>query len=110
MARRRRTPRRAPSRGRPRSLEAQRAVLDAARALVHEGGYPAATIDAIVARSGVAKTTIYRRWPNRAALIVDLLAELSAEEVPMVSGPNPVAAIRTEMRLIAQLGHHVTGQ
>jgi AcrR family transcriptional regulator len=96
--------------GRPRSVEAHRAILAAARALVIQGGYQAATIDAIVAHSGVAKTTFYRWWPNRAALIVDLLAELSAEEVPLARGTDPLRALRTEMRLIAGLGDAVIGK
>ena len=85
-------------------------MLAAARALVKQGGYPAATIDAIVDRSGVAKTTIYRWWPNRAALIVDLLAELSAEEVPLIAGKEPLQALETEMRLIAGLGDELIGR
>ncbi|MGH3054443.1 MAG: TetR/AcrR family transcriptional regulator, partial [Gaiellaceae bacterium] len=56
-----------PVRGRPRSQRARRAVLEAARTLVEKGGYPATTIEAIAAESKVAKTTIYRWWPNRAS-------------------------------------------
>ena len=65
--------------GRPRSLRAQRDILDATSERIEKGGYPAATIEAIAARSGVAKTTIYRWWPNRAALVVDLLVQVAAE-------------------------------
>src|SRR5262245_17443223 len=78
----------APARGRPRSQRARRAVLDAARELVGKGGYDAATIEAIAARSGVAKTTIYRSWPNRAALVVDLLMEMARATVPPPAGPD----------------------
>jgi AcrR family transcriptional regulator len=85
-------------------------VLAAARALVKRGGYSAATVDAIAARSGVAKTTIYRRWPNRATLIVDVLADLSAEEVPISDRDEPLGALRTEMRLIAGLSDGVIGR
>jgi AcrR family transcriptional regulator len=103
MATRRPKPTSPAPRGRPRSQRARRAVLDATRALVQEGGYPAATIEAIAARSGVAKTTIYRWWPNRPALVVELLFELAGHAVPVPAGPDPLAAIRTEMRGIA--GH-----
>ena len=48
-------------RGRPRSAHARRAVLDAVRELVEEGGYSAATIEAIAARSGVA-TVLRVAW------------------------------------------------
>jgi len=96
--------------GRPRSNVAQRAILDAARALVEKGGYTTATIEAIAARSGVAKTTIYRWWPNRSALLVDLLVEMSAEAVPPPAGPEPLRALRTEMRGIAHVADAPPGR
>jgi AcrR family transcriptional regulator len=97
-------------RGRPRSEEAGRAVLEAARALVEEGGYPAATIEAIAARSGVAKTTIYRRWPNRATLVVDLLMRIATEAVPIPTGRDPQRALRTEMRGVAGVADEMPGR
>jgi AcrR family transcriptional regulator len=57
--------------GRPRSERARLAVLDAAADLLAEGGLAAATIEAVAARAGVSKVTIYRWWPNRGALAVD---------------------------------------
>ncbi len=98
-----------PARGRPRSKQARRAVLDAARAIVEKGGYHAATIEAIAERAGVAKTTIYRSWSNRAALIVDLLMEMAQNAVPMPSGADPLEAVRTEMRGIARASDHLMG-
>jgi AcrR family transcriptional regulator len=78
--------------------------------LVAKGGYAAATIEAISARSGVAKTTIYRWWPNRPALVVDLLMEMAGKEVPPPAGPDPLGAIRTEMRGIAAASDHLMGR
>ena len=99
-----------PARGRPRSQRARRAVLEAARAIVEKDGYDAATIEAIAERAGVAKTTIYRWWPNRAALIVDLLMGMAADAVPLPSGPDPLGAIRTEMRGIGRAADHLMGR
>ena len=56
---------------RPRSDEARRKTLEAARQLIVEKGVVNLTIEDVAARSGVAKTTIYRHWPERTALIVD---------------------------------------
>jgi AcrR family transcriptional regulator len=56
---------------RPRSDEARRKTLEAARELIVENGVVNLTIEDVAARSGVAKTTIYRHWPERTALIVD---------------------------------------
>lgn len=110
MLNQREPPNSAPARGRPRSRQARRAVMDAARALVEKGGYEAATIEAISARSGVAKTTIYRSWANRAALVVDLLMEMAATAVPLPTGSDPLGAVRTEMRGIAAASDHPIGR
>jgi hypothetical protein len=99
------TPSPAPTRGRPRSQQARRAILNATRALVEKGGYEAATIEAIAGRSGVAKTTIYRWWPNRPALDGSA-GGMAAENVPPPSGPDPLVAVRTEMRVL--LGRRIT--
>ena len=58
-----------------RSARAHTAVLDAASELVLERGYGRLTVDAICARSGVSKATVYRWWPNRAAIVVEALLE-----------------------------------
>jgi AcrR family transcriptional regulator len=57
--------------GRPRSERARLAILDAAADLLAEGGLPAATMEAIAARAGVSKVTVYRWWPSRGAVAVD---------------------------------------
>ena len=56
---------------RPRSEEARRKALAAATDLIVERGVGNLTIEEVAARSGVAKTTIYRHWPERASLILD---------------------------------------
>lgn len=56
---------------RPRSEEARRKVLDATVEIVVERGVGSLTIDELVTRSGVAKTTIYRHWADRSALLID---------------------------------------
>lgn len=96
--------------GRPRSQRARRAVLDAARALFDEGGYAAATVEAIADRSGVAKTTIYRSWPNRASLLVDVLVEVAAAVAPPPEGRDPLRALRSELRRTAVAANGLTGR
>jgi AcrR family transcriptional regulator len=49
-------------------------VLAAVDTLLTEGGYDALSVDAVADRSGVHRTTIYRRWGSVAMLLVDLLA------------------------------------
>ena len=55
--------------GRPRSATAEDAILRATIELIAAGGIDAATIQAVGDRSGVARATIYLRWPSRDALI-----------------------------------------
>jgi AcrR family transcriptional regulator len=56
---------------RPRSEEARRKALAAAADLICERGVASLTIEEVAQRSGVAKTTIYRHWPERTALVLD---------------------------------------
>jgi AcrR family transcriptional regulator len=66
-------------RGRPREAAAGRAIVDATLELLADGGFQAATIDAIATRAGVGRNTIYRRWPGKEELIADAIRELSAD-------------------------------
>lgn len=67
--------------GRPRA-GVNDVVFAATLSTVQELGYARATVDRIAAAAGVAKTTIYRRWPSKGALIVDCLLD--------VFGPVPL--------------------
>lgn len=63
--------------GRPRSERAEKAIIEATLDLLtEEAGVAGVSIEAVAARACVGKTTIYRRWPNKEALIVDALAVL----------------------------------
>jgi AcrR family transcriptional regulator len=59
--------------GRPRLSATDDTILGATLELLRAGGPGELTIDAVAAHCGVAKTTIYRRWPTREGLIVDAL-------------------------------------
>ena len=68
----------------PRVARSRAAVLDATLDLLATDGAEGCTIEAIASRSGVAKTTIYRHWPSRAALVIDAVRTLMEDptEVP----------------------------
>lgn len=78
-----------------RSEQSRQAILSAAFDLVAESGYARLTIEAIAARAGVGKQTIYRWWPSKGAVLVDaFLSRTSDEEgasrcpTPATSGPT----------------------
>ncbi|MGH2656757.1 MAG: TetR/AcrR family transcriptional regulator [Actinomycetota bacterium] len=72
--------------GRPRSPEADRAILDAAIDLFVDEGYEGMSIEGVAARAGVGKTTIYRRWASKEELIVAAIDELIFEVEPLDTG------------------------
>lgn len=59
--------------GRPRSAEADEAILAAAVELLAEVGYGALSMEGVAARAGVSKATLYRRWPGKPQLVTDTL-------------------------------------
>ena len=71
--------------GRPRSEAADEAILDATVDLLAEQGFLALSVEAIAARAGVAKTTIYRRWPNKDELVMDAVGCMHA---PLAEPPG----------------------
>jgi AcrR family transcriptional regulator len=62
--------------GRPRDDAVDQRVLDAAWELLHAGGYAALSMDDVADRAGVAKTTVYRRWPTKDHLAVAVAARI----------------------------------
>ncbi|MFE9778306.1 TetR/AcrR family transcriptional regulator [Streptomyces sp. NPDC005775] len=73
-----------PSRtGRPRSVAADEAILEATRASLVDLGWSKLTMGDVATRAGVAKTTLYRRWAGKNELVVDAVAVLFDElELP----------------------------
>jgi AcrR family transcriptional regulator len=59
------------ARGRPRSEQADRAILAAAVSLLSERGLAGMSIEEVSARAGVSKATVYRRWPSKGLLALD---------------------------------------
>jgi AcrR family transcriptional regulator len=73
--------------GRPRSAVADRAIVDAVLEQVIAVGIDGVSIEQVAARAGVAKATVYRRWPNKEALILDAVTSV-AVELPPLSGTS----------------------
>ncbi len=57
--------------GRPRSEDTKKAILKASYELLLENGFPEVTMEGIAKRAGVSKATLYKWWPNKAAVVLD---------------------------------------
>ena len=66
-------------RGRPRREGADDEILAVTLEMLREGGYGALTVDAVAEHAGVAKTTLYRRWPSKSALVAAAIAPFAAD-------------------------------
>src|SRR5579871_5184723 len=78
-----------------RVARSKRVVLAAAHELLTESGLSGVSVDEVSRRSGVAKTTIYRHWPSREALLLDACSQLGPHfDVPDAGTfPNDVRAL-----------------
>ena len=94
------TPSPAPAVGRPRSERARLATLEATADLLVEGGLAAASMEAIAARAGVSKVTIYRWWPNRGAVAVDAYFHRFDETYTYVDTGDVAADLSAQIRLL----------
>ncbi|MEI2765046.1 MAG: TetR/AcrR family transcriptional regulator C-terminal ligand-binding domain-containing protein [Dermatophilaceae bacterium] len=98
-----------PGLGRPRDPRVAPRVRAATLRLLAQRGYAAVRIDDVVAESGVAKTTIYRRWPSLDALVLDAMDDaLGTRTVPETG--DPLADLEALVRLVWQsLVHNPIG-
>jgi AcrR family transcriptional regulator len=71
--------RRAP--GRPRSEEARKAILRSTLKLLQETGFPDLSVEAIASDADVGKATVYRWWPNKAAVVADAFSLSAYDEL-----------------------------
>jgi AcrR family transcriptional regulator len=93
----------APARRRPggRTAEVRRRVLAATAELLVEAGYDAVTVDAVAARSGVHRATVYRRWSDVGGLLADVLAGAGAGDWR----PPDTGSLRGDLRAVNREVH-----
>jgi AcrR family transcriptional regulator len=90
------TPKR--GRGRPRRAGADEEILTVTRELLRERGYRDFTVDAISDRTGIAKTTIYRRFPSKGELVAAAIAPMNG-----VAQAQDIATILRETANVLRL-------
>lgn len=75
-----------PARGRPRDQAIAEAVLESALAELGAKGYAGFSITAVAEAAGTTRPAVYRRWPDKDALVVDAIAHLADTAPPESSG------------------------
>ncbi|MGI5270587.1 TetR/AcrR family transcriptional regulator [Nonomuraea sp. CA-218870] len=91
--------------GRPRSERAEKAIITATLDLIADGmGVAELSMEAIAARAGVGKTTIYRRWANKEDLVVDALATIR-HPLPALAGES----VRDDLVALLDLARREAG-
>ncbi len=88
---------------RPRGAPVIRAVVDATLEELARVGYGALTFDEVAARAGVNKTTVYRRWPTKPALVEAALSAFADAAPP----PVETGEVRADLRAIARRARDV---
>lgn len=94
-------PRRSP--GRPRSGEARQAILESTLACLKERGFDELCIERIAAEAGVGKATVYRWWPNKAALAIEAFLMFVGQELHFPAGDSVRETMRAQMKRLARL-------
>lgn len=87
--------------GRPRSEEARSAILNSTLELLEEVGFSDLKIEAIAARAGVGKTTIYRWWPSKAVLVADAFMSSVIRETRFPDTGSVREDLRAQMQRLA---------
>jgi AcrR family transcriptional regulator len=89
--------------GRPRCAVTHQAILDCANVLLDEIGFSGMSVEGIAARAGVGKATIYRRWPNKASVVMDAFLAATAKEVAFPCTGSAREDIRRQMRSVVKV-------
>jgi len=89
-------------RGRPRREGADAQILDTTLGLLEERGYADLTVDEVAERTKVAKTTIYRRWPSKGALVA---AAVATRVTPFV--PPDTGSLEGDLLAVAARAHSI---
>jgi AcrR family transcriptional regulator len=84
-----------------RSLRVHDSVLRATRELLAEGGLAAATVDAISARSGVSKATVYKHWPSRTAVAAEAFGRIMADALPLPDTGSAAGDFTAHLRQVS---------
>jgi AcrR family transcriptional regulator len=97
-----------PARGRPRDEHRRKAVLQATLDLAAEAGLDGLSFESIASRSGVGRPMLYRWWPNKAAILIEALLDVTTSAAPYPDTGNIEDDLRIQAISYARLltGRH----
>lgn len=93
-----------------RSDRIHQTILDATAELLDEGGFAAATVDAIAARSGASKATVYKHWPSRTAVAAEAFGAMMAQDLPLPDTGSAVGDLTEQVVRVSAFYASARGQ
>jgi AcrR family transcriptional regulator len=91
--------------GRPRNSEADGAIVDACLALLAEQGYDRCSMEAVAARAGVTRATVYRRHPSKAHMVTAAVSSLAG----IGEADGPESGLASVIGLVQQFRDNLEG-
>jgi AcrR family transcriptional regulator len=89
--------------GRPRDEEVRKRILDSAAQLLEDRCIDQITVDAIADQSGAGKATVYRWWPNKAAVLIEAFRERVSQELPFPDTGDFRRDVRQQLQNFAEI-------
>src|SRR3979490_962218 len=90
--------------GRPRGEQSRQSILRSTlKLLKQQGGFPELSIEAIAADANVGKTTVYRWWPTKAALVADAFSASADEELRFPNTGSVQSDMSLQMRRLIRI-------
>lgn len=96
--------------GRPRSQKSKNAILKATNSLLLHKSVQELSIEAIAKKAKVGKTTIYRWWPNKTAVVMDALINQPGMQTAMPTPKNNTEAISMQLEKLIRLLQSKNGE
>ena len=93
--------------GRPRNAETEKAILEASYDLLLENGFGNVTVEKIAERAKVSKATIYKWWPNKAAVVMDGFLSAAMARLPL---PDTGSVIHDIVSQASNLANFLTSR
>lgn len=100
----------AAKKGRPRSEKSRKAILNATNKLLLQTSVQELSIESIAKKAKVGKTTIYRWWPNKTAVVMDALANQPGMQTPLPTASSHKEAITMQLDKLIRLVDSNNGQ